>query len=899
MRTPYETGDYDLVVQIAEREYNDQLAALYAAGSDVFPAQIRRPFDTLVSGEVNFLFDTPWMAFERDPQVRREVARYDWGVSDAQLSTSGEQITLCLPFSEAFVALDGGATLSDLDGAILVQETVAVGTPATDGNARVVGLDFEDGIDRIEVGFTPETVDRLNDVHAAFPGLLRGTVQGEVEDLLVDDVEWIPLSPRPIPIGGDDDPTTPIDVETTLVRNGEDALAFLLPTREGADEDGIERDAADLTTASTAPGSPVVVLVDAETLLADIVRPSLSDSLDAPPEAFARPCRLTTPVPLDVSDEGTIDTLVVTRLEARIANGRIDVTGAFEGNGSAEGAPFDVTGDFRVRVYLEIEDGAIDVRVEMDDPNVDVSFPWYVVLAGIALGAITGGIAGVVLAAVAVVVADAVADGVAKGIAKDVFADRLSDVDDLSIPLGPAAEGFELTELDLTADALAIGGRPVTDASLPVVSSSTRRSLAPGRSIDLDAGTVRSGVFDGADLSWRSGPDGPGLYARSAAVMAPLAGSAFDGLTVVDLEQAEYESTAFRRHLPASRVPTRVQFLGVEFGGTIVVAVQTSENRYAKVRCSQRDGRLRLEYVTYGRPTPQVAIDARSRVTDAVEIESGTESWPVVGCFPSFGFDGGRVGGGLEVENRSAEYTVEEVSYRIVATARTRLLAWPLDGYIWTFDGRTVDGQGTLVHDGNTVTYDVNGSTCVLETERGAGLSGRLSVSVTDDRGITVTDRDRLSYADTRKTGGLPSGAIREANDEITRCLADRHRRFPPDGPGGHWSGGPGSAEPDPLPPWALDEHVQPPAIGGLPATDPGAFERLLDGVIATGDSTTRPTGVDASNAPAKRVDPLRLDPDRLASFRIDPVRSDRPALDERSVRAALERGMVTDPDRM
>jgi hypothetical protein len=887
MRTPYETGGYDLVVQVSEREYNDQLAALYAAGSDVFPPQLRRTFDAPVAGEANFLFDTPWMAFDRDPQTRREVARYEWGVTDAQLATTDDRITMCLPFSEAFVSIDGGATVSDLDGTILVQESVTVRTPPTDDDAREVGLAFDDGVDRIEVGFTPETVGRLNDANRYLEAVLRAVIQDEVTDLLTTDVRWVPLSPQPIPLGGDDDPTEPVDVETTLLRAGEDAIAFLLPTRAATDGD-----AAAVAAASTTPETPVVVLVDAETLLADIVCPSLSESLDAPAGAFARPCRLTRPVPLDVSNEEEIDRLAVTDLEAHVRDGHIEVTGEFEGDGSAEGFPFDVDGDFRVRVYLEIDDGAVDVRVEMDDPNVNVDFPWYVTLAALALGAITGGIAGVILATVAVVVADAIADGVAKSIGKDVFAERLADVDDLSIPIGPAADGFELTELDLTPDALAIGGRPVTDSALPVVARATRQPLAPGSAIDLDTGTVRSRVFDGADLSWGAGPNGPGLYARSAAVMAPLAGSAFAGLTVVDLEQAEYESAAFRRHLPASRVPRTTRLFGLEFGGTVVIAVRTSENRYAKVRCSRLDGRLRLEYVTYGRPTPAVTIEELSRVTDSREIERGTESWPVVSCFPSFEFGGERVGGGLEVEDRSEEYTVDEVAYRISATARTRLLASPLAGHEWTFAGRPLDGRGSFVHDGATVTYDAEGATCVLETERGAGLSGHLSVTVADDRGLTVADREWLAYPATRKTGGIPPGAVREASDEIARC-AGPPRRFPPGGPDGF--GGPG-ADPDPIPPWALDELTQPGRLAGEVGTDPEVLDRLLGELATTGGRTTPRTGGHDRVGPGEPA----IDPARPA-VRLDRDRLDELALDERSLRAALERGglSVTDPDRM
>jgi hypothetical protein len=845
MRTPYETGGYDIVVQVSEAEYNRQLATLFAAGSEQFPGQVRRTFDAgIVTGQVNFLFDTPWLAFERSPQHRREVARYDYGVDDADLTVeSTEQITMCLPFSEAFVDIEDGATVSDLDGVILVQEAVTVRPPAGDEALREVGLAFDDGPGRVEVGFTPETVGRLDGVLRGFAGLLRAVFQSEVETLLADEVQWVPLSPEPVAVADDDDPVTPAEVDATVVRTGVgDALAFLIPTQ--GDTAG---DPSAVTALHTTTATPVVVLVDADTLLGDVVCPSLADAVDAPAAAFAAPCRLRRPVPMDVTDEEELDELTVTRLTGRVRDGHVEVTGEFEGSGSAEGFPFDVSGDFRVRVYLDLVDGAVDVRVEVDDPNVDVDFPWYVTFAGVAIGILTGGIAAGVVAGVVLVVADAVADSFAEGIAKDVFADQLADVDGLNVPIGPAAAGFDLTELDLTPDALALGGRPATATDLPVAARATRLRLSPGRAVDLDTGTVRAASFDGADCSWGYGPTGLGIYARSGAVLATLA-EPYGPLTVVDVEQAEYESSPHRRHVPAAVVPDHVRLLGTEFGDELTLAVRTSENRYAKCECYERGGRLYLTYVTYDRPTPGVTVEETATVTERNQVESGTESWPEVTCVPSFGFGGGRAGGGIETESRSASYTVDEVAYRITARARTRLLASPIHGFEWTLDGRVVDGSGTLRVDDTPVRYDVDGDTCTLETGLGDGLSDYLSVRVTDDRGLTVADRERLNYPATEKRGGVPPGAVRAANEEIARCLRGPRERLPPRDFGG--------AGPDPLPPWVLDgdEVTQPGVLGDLLGSDPGMLERLAGGLVRDDPVTLVDPAVQPRAAPRTRT---------------------------------------------
>lgn len=880
MRRPYVTGGYDLVVQVSEAEYNHQLATLFAAGSEQFPGQIRRSFDVgLASGQVNFLFDTPWLGFEQSPQGRNEVARYDYGVPDVDLTveTPG-QITLCLPFSEAFVDFDGGATLADLDGNILVQESVTVRTPENDDSLREVGLAFDDGVGRIEAGFTPETVGRLDDVSPVFAPLLRGVIQSEVETLLEDEVQWLPLSPEPIEVTDDADPVTPADVEATILRTGGDALAFLIPT-----QDDTTGDASAITSPNTTAATPVVILVDGDTLLGDIVCPSLAAAIDAPGDAFASPCRLRTPVPMDVSGEEELDELTVTSLEGTIREGYIEVTGDFEGAGSAEGFPFEVDGDFRIRVYLDLVDGAISVRVEMDDPNVNVDFPWYVTLAGIAIGVLTGGIGGAVVAAVVLIIADAVADSVAKGIAKDVFADQLADVENLNVPIGPAAEAFELTELDLVPEALALGGRPETGDEMPIAARADRLRLSPGEAIDLDTGATGPTVFEGADCAWRYGPNGLGIYAESGAVMATL-GEPYGPLTVVDVEQAEFESSPHRQHVPAALVPEHVRVFGVEVGSELTLAVQTSENRYAKCECYERNGRLYLTYLTYDRPTPQIVIERDAEIVERNQIEAGTDSWPSVSCFPAFEFGGRQVGGGIEVESRSAEYTIDEVAHRITATARTRLLAFPLQGFEWRLDDRLISGQGSIDVDGNPVSYDVDGDTCTLETELGDGLSDYLEVQVTDDRGLTVADRRWLAYPETVKTGGLPAGAIREANEEIARCLRGPRERFPPRGPGG--IGGPGGAGPDPVPPWGLDELTQPGLVAELLGSDPVVIARLAEGLTrADGEVTTPRRAVGGRGS----VSPAEIDEGRTATDTLVTEYGDR------SLRTALERGMELD----
>lgn len=873
MRTPYETGGYDLVVQVSEREYNDQLAALFAAGSPQFPHQVRRTFNLgLASGTVNFLFDTPWLSFATDPQDRRAVARYEWGIPDASLSIEeSAQVTFCLPFSEANLVLNDRIDPHDIDGCVLVQESVSVHIPENHSDQREVVLNFDDGVERVEVGFTPETANRLAAESSVdiLPALLRGQIQTEVTELLTDDVKQIPLSPQPITVSDDDNPVTPDDIEAKVLRTGGNALAFLVSTR--MDSAG---DATLIDRPNTTGSEPVAILFDADTLLSGVICPALAAGLDTTEEAFETPCRLRRAVDLDTSDVDELDDLDMDWLTAKIVNDHIEIRGGFEGHGKVQGFPFDVDGDFLVRVFFELSDGELDIRIEADDPNVDITFPWYVYAAGVAIGALTGGVLGVVIAGTIVLVADVVADSIAEKMVGGMFAEQMGGMGEMNVPLGPAADGFELTEVDLTEDALALGGRPIRESGMPVAARGHETRHAGGAAIDLDTGTVgtRGSLPDGVDLVWGTGRSGGGIYARSSAQFAPLASSTFRALTVVDLEQAEFEASPYRTFLPASLVPQQLRFPWGGDSDGLVFAVRTSENRYAKCLVSQRNGRLSLTYVTYDRPTPDVEIELDSVVIDSEQIESGTDTWPTVSCTPSFGFGGRRVGGGIQTESNSEEYTIDGIKRRVTATAQPSLLAYPLGDIQWQLAGENIDGTGSIILDDHTVTYDVDGRNCFLTTELGKHLSGYLSVAITDDRGLEVRDDRWISYDGKQKTGGMSPGAVEDARTEIDRCMHAAHDRFP------------GGAQPDPMPPWAADGLTQPGAL--LDAlTQPGA---IFDDAVLVDDTERSPHRVDPAvvdDMGGTKSKTFVTNPDNMTRLR-------SLSLDDDGLRAALERGM-------
>lgn len=867
MRAPYETGGFDLLVQVSEREYNDQLAVMYAAGSTQFPYQVRETFSAAgISGTLNFLFDTPWLHFGTDPQNRTAVSRYDWRVSDAALTVrEDDHISLFLPFSEAFLDITDGATLNNIDGCVMVQHPVTVTTPADRRNLREVSLDFASGAERVEVGLTPETDSRLAATSSVLATLLRAEIQNRVSGLLQDRVGQIALSPQPIRVFDDDDPTTPESVSAAVLRAGDRALGFALPTR--AETSG---DVNRLAESETDAGTPVVVLFDADTLLAEVIRPALANGIGVPPDRFARPCRLSGTVDLDTSTVAELDDLDLEGLRARIVDDYIRVDGSFDGHGDYKGFPFSVEGDFRLRIYIELRNGRLDVRLVAEDPDVDVDFPAWVYIVATGLGVLTGGVAGAAIGATAVLIAELIADALADSIVAGFLGSALGAVGDTAIPLGPAADSLELTAVELTEDALALGGAPAVDAAMPVAARSAAGDHGPGTAVDLDHGDVFHGRLpDGVDLQWGYGPEGLAIYARSGAAFATLSGS-FETLSVVDLEQAEFEANPYGTAIPASVVPWDVDTRFIDVDGSLVFAVRTSENRYAKCRVARRlDGGLSIEFLTYDRPTPRIDISFTQTVVEREEIESGTESVPVIECVPSFGFGGGRYGGGIHTESRSSEYTIDAVAREISVTAGPVLLADPIRSVAWTLEDVPLSGSGRLTIDGDhRIEYAVTSDGLDLRTEKGETFAATIGVEMVDDRGLAVTADRHVRLDGTVKEGGMTPADVADARQAVDQCMTGPIER----------GFGPGGARPDPLPPWTLVDLLEREIVTDPERMLPGDGEPegvdLLDQLAGSGSfvGSRGYPGVDLSH---QRIDTLRLD--------------------ETALRAALRRGREND----
>lgn len=900
----YDTHGYDLLFQLSEAEFNDRLAALFAQGGGRVPQETRREFDSMgFQGDFKFLFDTPWVDLSEDPSTDPIVDQYDWNGADLSVSDT-DTITLFIPFSEAWIRTDGGdIELSNIDGCILVQQSLEVyeapDPPDEKGEYFDIGLDFTDpdnpvrspqqcdpteidGVETIHVGFTPRTVTRLTDVPPVpLVEPVRNNVELETERLFECAVQHRAIIPQSIEVApGSDNPLTATDLEVKVLGGtGSNAIAVLMPTLPDSTGHRSRIDEVHVTEAE-----PAAVLIDTATLISEFVCPPIADSIGLQESEFdsGSPCRFRGRHELPVENE-YVDELYLTELNVAGADGHLEVTGSFTGSGQKV-VPYNISGTFEIVVSLSLDGNEIAVDVDMKEPEVNLDFNDGVLVAVHVLSLVTLGVVGVIGSAILVTIADQGLENMASNIAGESLGRRLSNIGEDGIPLAAAADSFEFTGLTLTDEALVLTGQPTHQAHVPVQTAST--TVHPSAvAVDLDTGEVyqaRGSPPDGVDITLPGRPEDD-ITAHSSAHLQLLSPPVelfevgwYRGLSPVDLEQVTFEGSPYIGAIPGTRIPGR-QVPGI--GDALVFAVRTSENRYTKCLVWWQEeglhwpGGLHFEYVTYDRPTPEIEFGFETEFPRKEEIESGTENWGTVSCHPSVRVNGEVYGGGLETERGEAEYTIYKVSRRVTVTATPKLLAFPLADVEWRLDGQVLDGQGTVTVDGHDVDYAVQQSgiepTIELTTEFGKDLFADLCVTMLDDRGIREETCYQFTLDRRHKTGGQPPIAPAEINEEIARCLGGPVSTQPvlPIEEDPWW----GNARPDPPPPSGPYDPVGP-LFGSGPLPD-WVWENV-EGLspASTGDGATPATSDDAIPVAEQEVLTPRTD-----------------------LRLALERGMDLD----
>lgn len=172
----------------------------------------------------------------------------------------------------------------------------------------------------------------------------------------------------------------------------------------------------------------------------------------------------------------------LTSIGSSFGQGYIDVNGTINKSGTC----YDANGSFHGKITLVFQSGYHNLRskVTVDDPDVNVSIPWYCWLAA---WAVLGEV-GLIVTGIINGVASSIADDIAKDALGDVFGNKvLSGIDVNTIP------GIDFDKVAITPEGLTLLGR--IEVKLPEAqtrSVALQGSVATAESQVLSTGTFKS-----------------------------------------------------------------------------------------------------------------------------------------------------------------------------------------------------------------------------------------------------------------------------------------------------------------------------------------------------------------------------------------------------------------------
>jgi hypothetical protein len=336
-------------------------------------------------------------------------------------------------------------------------------------------------------------------------------------------------------------------------------------------------------------------------------------------------CNLTRTIRIDEKEE--VD---LTALSIAPRDGFIRVSATVRKTGFC----YEASGTVAARILLQIRDGRLVVETQVEDPDVDVSIPWYCWLAAAVVGAIVAGLlfgligsilGGILLPLILWLTTEGV-EGVVEQAAQAV-ADAINE---LSPSVDLPAVGIELIFSDVFIDDIALAGRLRVTDNAPVRAEGT--VVVPnGSSVDLDSGKVGSPEqLPGVDLAWLGSGFGRELRAICGARLARTSLASFDEVTRAALYRGPYDAS---NPMSLAELATWVPFGGIldvlgpdEYKETRrIFGVRTNERRFAAVMATQVTGDfVRLRYRTYEKRLPTLEIIGRFDCSPGLVAERPT-----------------------------------------------------------------------------------------------------------------------------------------------------------------------------------------------------------------------------------------------------------------------------------
>ncbi|MBK8954088.1 MAG: hypothetical protein IPM34_00840 [Saprospiraceae bacterium] len=172
------------------------------------------------------------------------------------------------------------------------------------------------------------------------------------------------------------------------------------------------------------------------------------------------------------------------------------------GTVSKSGTCYDASGRFSARIQVAIVAGELRVSFETDDPDIDISIPWYCYLGAAVLGALLGGIifgvigaiVGGIIVPLLIYIAESVLESTLESVTQEVT-DAINSIEDINVRL----VGVENVLDTAFIDDMTVGYNMHPKEYWPVKAEGTIQ-LRSGDYLDLDTGLVRKENFTGADL---------------------------------------------------------------------------------------------------------------------------------------------------------------------------------------------------------------------------------------------------------------------------------------------------------------------------------------------------------------------------------------------------------------
>jgi hypothetical protein len=658
-----------MIVQISETEINNQLATAFLAGM-IIPSSMEVPVNTAgLTGTASLNFQTPIADLDR-PRPRMGIT---------------------IPFvnSQLQVVTPVAFTIAPLGGTITIVDSIEV---ITEGTNEIVTMDFNAGAPVVTVSFDTASQAVLAPVLAATGMTLaqaENTMAGIVLQELQTNIGRIDLTP-PIAVVDDMDPLTVFNIDVTTINDttaaDRDCIAF--GVKMASDSGG---NINSVTTNFIPAGSESLVMMSNFWLLARVMRPIVASSLGLVVTDFDTPMRLNHNVPAP-GGQGTL-----TRLEARVEGNRIRV----DGRATDSGTGWSAVSNFNFFIDLSLSGGSITVTATTPSVDTDVDLEWWVWLASLGLGGLFGGIAGVIVAAIVLAIIEAVAEGIVNGLVSGGISGSLGAIP--PIPLGPIGGGLSLASLLL--DDLELRCSILKSVTVPIKSQGSHTSFA-GFTLDLDRGIIGTSTLPSTDLVWNPST---GITTNIPAGLT-ITGTRFGALTPVQVSRFPLASMSVALHQVPVTFPESFPFLPHD---EVVFGVRTTDGRYAKVRAWRsivEGGALKLDWVTFDTPVPQLDIAGRWSVIERGEV--------------------------TEYITPDCEYCRSSpVAWMGVFEAWPRLMAFPVD-YQWCLCGTVLKpGEGEVTTKNGTITYKLNGKRLEIKTELGDNLDCELCVSAIDFRG--------------------------------------------------------------------------------------------------------------------------------------------------------------------